>query len=442
MGWKLILEKSLKRFDWKLYFALLFTGLLPTIYTTLRINYLGNLPGDWGVNIASQLVWVNLILEVIYEALILPLFYLIGKTIDDKNKTINKVKSGLSLTFGIYLSCAIIIALFAKQLVSAMAQNPDTIDATTVYIRYEMLAAIFMGPVKFMIVVFILLNYRVHIYVLLLIQMILSIVLDSILLSELEFSMNLGVNGIAYSNIIVYSIMLSYIMYIFCKNYEISINDFKTNYDYGWVSGWVKVGKYSGLDSFIRNFFYLVFIVRMMNVLSEQGTYWVANGFIWGWLLLPFYPLAELLKQDVAGRKIINHKEKTYGYFLVATGIVALWIITIPLWSLFFEEILNVEKPNEIIDLVLILTPFYILYVYNTLADSVFYGKGKTELLALQSIVTNVTVYGTAFILFQQNIFEPTLTGIALLFGTGIFVDSIVTYYLYYKYLKENEYQL
>ena len=442
MGWKLILEKSLKRFDWKLYFALLFTGLLPTIYTTLRINYLGNLPGDWGVNIASQLVWVNLILEVIYEALILPLFYLIGKTIDDKSKTINKVKSGLSLTFGIYLSCAIIIALFAKQLVTAMAQNPDTIDATTVYIRFEMLAAIFMGPVKFMIVVFILLNYRVHIYVLLLIQMILSIVLDSILLSELEFSMNLGVNGIAYSNIIVYSIMLSYIMYIFCKNYEISINDFKTNYDYGWVSGWVKVGKYSGLDSFIRNFFYLVFIVRMMNVLSEQGTYWVANGFIWGWLLLPFYPLAELLKQDVAGRKIINHKEKTYGYFLVATGIVALWIITIPLWSLFFEEILNVEKPNEIIDLVLILTPFYILYVYNTLADSVFYGKGKTELLALQSIITNVTVYGTAFILFQQNIFEPTLTGIALLFGTGIFVDSIVTYYLYYKYLKENEYQL
>jgi len=101
-----------------------------------------------------------------------------------------------------------------------------------------------------------------------------------------------------------------------------------------------------------------------------------------------------------------------------------------------------VEKPNEIIDLVLILTPFYILYVYNTLADSVFYGKGKTELLALQSIITNVTVYGTAFILFQQNIFEPTLTGIALLFGTGIFVDSIVTYYLYFKYLKENEYQL
>ena len=442
MSWKENTRKSLRRFNWKLYFALLLTGLLPTLYTTVRINYLGNLPGDWGVNIASQLVWVNLILEVIYEALILPLFYLIGKTIDDRNKTVNKIKSGLALTCGIYLVCAIIITIFAKQLVTAMAQNPDTIDATTTYIRFEMIAAILIGPVKFMMVVFILLNYRIHIYALLSIQMVLSIVLDSMLLSNLDFSLDLGVNGIAYSNIIVYSTMLTYIMYIFYKNYEVTLREFKSGYDYGWVTDWINVGKYSGLDSFIRNLFYLVFIVRMMNVISEQGTYWVANGFVWGWLLLPFYPLAELLKQDVAGRRVVDHKEKMYGYFGIATAIILLWIVTIPFWSLFFEKVLNVPEPEAILDLVLILLPFYILYVYNTLADSVFYGKGRTELLALQSIITNVAVYGTAFALFQLEIFEPTLTGIALLFGTGIFVDSIVTYYLYFKYLKENGYRL
>ena len=442
MSSKELILNSFKRFDWKLYFALLLTGLLPTLYTTVRINYLGNLPGDWGVNIASQLVWINLILEVIYEALILPLFYLIGKTISNRNETVNKIKSGLALTCGIYLTCAIIIILFAKQLVTAMAQNPDTIDATVSYIRFEMVAAILIGPVKFMMVVFILLNYRRHIYALLSIQMILSIVLDSLLLSELDISMNLGVNGIAYSNIIVYSTMLIYIMYIFCKNYEIKISEFNKGYDYAWVTNWIKVGKYSGLDSFIRNFFYLIFIVRMMNVISEQGTYWVANGFIWGWLLLPFYPLAELLKQDVAGRSIINHKEKTYSYFGMATLIVFIWIITIPLWPLFFKNILNVSEPDDMLELVFILLPFYIFYIYNTLADSVFYGKGKTELLALQSIVTNISVYGTAFVLFQMDFFEPTLTGIALLFGTGIFVGSIVTGYLYHKFLKENNYQI
>ena len=82
----------------------------------------------------------------------------------------------------------------------------------------------------------------------------------------------------------------------------------------------------------------------MMNVISEQGTYWIANGFVWGWLLLPFFPLAELLKQDVASREKINHKEKMYGYFTIATGIVVLWIITIPFWNSFFEEILIFNK--------------------------------------------------------------------------------------------------
>lgn len=28
-------------------------------------------------------------------------------------------------------------------------------------------------------------------------------------------------------------------------------------------------------------------ISRMVNVVGEQGTYWVANNFIWSWLLLP-----------------------------------------------------------------------------------------------------------------------------------------------------------
>ena len=92
------LRTSLDRFNWKLYFALLLTAVLPTIYTTVRINYLGDLPGDWGFNIASQLAWVNLMLEVVQEALILPLFYCIGITITNREETINRVRTCLLYT--------------------------------------------------------------------------------------------------------------------------------------------------------------------------------------------------------------------------------------------------------------------------------------------------------------------------------------------------------
>ena len=60
-----------------------------------------------------------------------------------------------------------------------------------------------------------------------------------------------------------------------------NLSDWKS-LDYSWMKEWWNVGKFSGIDSFVRNLFYMLFIVRMMNVVEEQGTYWVSNGFIWG----------------------------------------------------------------------------------------------------------------------------------------------------------------
>lgn len=60
-----------------MFFALLLLGFLPTIYTTLRIFFIGNMPGEWSYSIAGQLQWVNLIFEIIQESIIFPLFYFI-----------------------------------------------------------------------------------------------------------------------------------------------------------------------------------------------------------------------------------------------------------------------------------------------------------------------------------------------------------------------------
>ena len=435
---KVEMRKSFDRFNWKLYAALLLTAVLPTIYTTVRINYLGDMPGDWGFNIASQLAWVNLMLEVVQEALILPLFYCIGITIANREETINRVRTGMTVTLGLYLVFTVVILLFATQLTEWMAQNPDTISATAEYIRLEMVGTTLFSMVRFLIIVFILLDMKEHIYAILGIQVVTSIVLDSFFLSDLDFSLQLGVNGIAYSNAIASFITLVYAITVFSRKMDMGVSDWKESHDYSWMGSWWDVGKYSGLDSFVRNIFYMIFIIKMMNVVEEQGTYWVANGFIWGWLLLPFYPLADLLKQDTSNPNPIDHKEKTYAYFGIATVMCILWIVTIPFWGTFVSEVLNASDYEKIVGLVLILLPFYILFSYNTLMDSVFYGKGRTELLAIQSIVTNVSVYGTAFVLFKMDVFSPTLTTIALLFGTGIAVDSIVTFSMYRKLLQES----
>jgi hypothetical protein len=46
------LRDSLARIDYRLLGVLTLMGLLPTVYATVRIHFLGNLSIDWGYNIA------------------------------------------------------------------------------------------------------------------------------------------------------------------------------------------------------------------------------------------------------------------------------------------------------------------------------------------------------------------------------------------------------
>lgn len=48
--------KSLKNLNWHLFISLLVMGLCPTIYMTLRVFFLGQLPGVWAFSIAGQLI--------------------------------------------------------------------------------------------------------------------------------------------------------------------------------------------------------------------------------------------------------------------------------------------------------------------------------------------------------------------------------------------------
>jgi|GEM_PF-5449221 len=50
--------KSIKTFNWRLWLVLATTLLIPALYQTIRIFFLGDMPNDWGINIASQLSWL------------------------------------------------------------------------------------------------------------------------------------------------------------------------------------------------------------------------------------------------------------------------------------------------------------------------------------------------------------------------------------------------
>ncbi len=431
---------SLKTVNYRLYFALIFTGFFPTLYTTVRIFYLGDMPGDWGFNIASQMAWVGLVYEIVQEALILPLFFLLGKSLSIKDEFENKVRTGLFVTFGIYFIISLILIIFTKPLVVFMAQNVDLIDATVSYVRIESVAALFSTLTRFIILVLVTMKKPDYMYYLLGVQMFMSVLLDTFLVSGLSFSLNMGVNGIAISNIIVNLTMLTIaIVLLNRENIRVLFN--KTKPSFEWLKEWYQVGKFSGLESFFRNLAFMVMIIRIVNEVSEQGSYWVANNFIWFWLLLPVLALGDLVKKEV-GEDIDNIRTKTFGYFIVVTIIVIAWLISIPVWKPFLQYVMNVSEYEKVYGIVTLQLVFYITFAYNSIMDSTFYGVGKTNYMLYQSLIIDVFYYGIAFILYITKSFTPTLTTISLMFGIGMVLDFIPTTILYRKLLREKQIQI
>ena len=174
------------------------------------------------------------------------------------------------------------------------------------------------------------------------------------------------------------------------------------------------------------------------SVVGEQGTYWVANNFIWGWLLLPVLQLGELIKQEVAADKE-NIRKNSLGYFGITAIISALWFVSIPVWKPFMTHVLGFTDVDKLFSLVLLLVGFYVLYAVQNVFDSTFYGLGKTNYMLFESVVTNTVYYGIAFILYATNVWTPTLTGIALLFGIGNAFDSVVSLVAYAFLLRKEK---
>ena len=427
--------ESVKHINWNLYFALLVMGLCPTIYTTVRTFFLGQMPGEWSYSIAGQLTWVNLLYEIINEAIILPLFYFIGTVTAAKKEFTNRLKTGLLFSLIIYSILAVIIFVYAEPLLYLMATSKDIIRDSASYIRIESIANIFSIMVSFVSVSLIAIGNEKQVYTLTGIRLLLCVISDTFLVSSLPFSAKLGVNGIGISNIIVNACLLAVSFVMLNRSGYKILN--RSTLSFAWIKGFLSVGSISGLESLVRNAAYILMVSRMVNMVGEQGTYWVANNFIWGWLLLPVLQLGELIKKETSNDENAV-KNNTLGYFTVTAIICLLWIVLIPVYNPFLHYVMNYSDFEKLFDLVMVLLGFYVLFAFQNVIDMVFYGRGRTGYMLFESVVTNTLYYGTAFILYLKGVWTPSLMGIALMFGIGNAFDSVVSVVAFIFFLKRH----
>ena len=245
-----------------------------------------------GIDIIGQMEWYDLIDETIKAFLIVPLYAILNKVYIKQFDLLPKVIfKSLIIVVILYALFNVGVLYYGNKLVSYM--NPQENDIVTIsnYLKLETFAFMIGIIPSFFNVVFVVLEKSKNIYICLFVQVVMGIINDFILIPRLQ------VNGVAISNLIT-NLILAIIEYIVVyKQGFISISKF-TKEDNKLFINWAKIGLFSGIQQFIDNIVYALMISRMVNMVSEQGNYWVANNFIWGWLLIPVSAMSEVIKSD------------------------------------------------------------------------------------------------------------------------------------------------
>ena len=243
------------------------------------------------------------------------------------------------------------------------------------------------------------------------------------LIADFALIPNLGVYGIAVSNIIVNTVLaVSSFVVLYIQKY-IEFCWFHKS-DFPILKEWGKVGLFSGVQQFIDNFIYAIMICKMVNMVAEQGNYWIVNNFIWGWLLIPISALSEIVRRDCKAGYL---QLKQFNYYFIVACVVAVWTITVPLWTPFFKYAENLSNAGELFEIAVKLVPFYIAYAICAIIDNIFVGLGKTIYNAVNSLIINLVYYGVFFILYVTRTITFTMDAIILMFGFGMVMHLVVS---------------
>ncbi|MBD5550617.1 MAG: sodium transporter [Lachnospiraceae bacterium] len=324
------INKKTEKFPVNLFCSLMLLAFIPFIYTLVRTNLIVSSPSTDGLNIAGHIEWFDLINETVQAFLIVPLYALLNKCMNDTGKFKERVFQSFLAVNVIYILFSAIIYIYCSYIVSTMVF--DHIREVTGYLRLETIGFVIANAVCFANVLFVVLEKPLYIYAMVVLKTIFTVIGDLFLIPKF------GVNGVAYSNIAVSSVCVVLCMIVILREKWIVIS-FK--FDRLFLKEYLFIGLFSGAQILLDNIIYSAIVCKMVNAVAEQGNYWTANNIIWGLMLIPISALAEIIKKDCKD-ELSTVKMKYYNLVIVVTFLM--WLCFIPLLNPFLKNVMGIEN--------------------------------------------------------------------------------------------------
>lgn len=464
------LWQYVRAWDWRLFlFILLFIGL-PNIYQLYRIYLIGNeLPDPGSLAIVSQWQFVGLVVEIFQEATVLAIFFFLGSQLRSGAAVqLDRAKSVLTFIFLASLVFSAAVFVFRDAFITLIGTSPEIQEQTRSFLGISIFSIPFTLLAAAIVVLFEALNLRLLVLILAVVNLLLRFALDSLFFGGYAFSLAADVQGVAWATLLssvglfvvgLFLLLLdrtvrldemktptSYVglfvmgLTLLLRAKAVRLDELKTLPSFADMRQYLRVGLGSGLDSLIRNVAYFFMIIRIVNAIgpAEIGGYYLTIQILWGFMLVPVLAFADSAKALVANAAadLYQVRRLWLSAMTITAAMMLIWIALLPAFPA-FARFLN-DDPDTLrwaaTAMGILFVP-YVLFSFNTVIDSVFYGIGKTKYLAYQALLTNGTVYLAAFLFYAAGWWQPTFAGVMFLFALGILVDSILTLFFLVKVL-------
>ncbi|WP_421908607.1 MATE family efflux transporter [Methanolacinia petrolearia] len=426
-------ELITKAYPWHFIGFLILAMAIPKLYDLSDVYWIGRISLD-ALAITEQYEFLAITIEIVNETIPFGILALIAQNYHDRNKVVSILKAGLILQIILSLVIVFIVTFFINEFVATVGTPDEIVSLTEGYLLLKSFALPFEAVSYLLLISIKSMQKGKEALILVTISVTINMMLDLILISDTNFSMHLGVEGVAIgyviSKIVLMIVSLIYTLHLM----QI---DWKTILRKNWRENVIplfNIGCWTGLDSLVRNSGYmgLLLVLNMLGT-NEFGGYGLAMWVMWT-LLIPVLALGEgtsIVVGNYFGEKryadLLNAVKTSM--FLVVVIMLAIAVIGILWWnnlSCFFNP--NPEMVKYSVETFWWLIIPYIGFGIGTILRSIFYGTGQTRYIFYIACVVNIGLIIPYILLVKLGIVQADFTSVMIFYMISFLVDPILAY--------------
>ena len=435
-------REILRDYPWEFMGFLILALLIPRIYSLINTIWIGHIDYS-SLAIAEQYEFMGILIEIVNEGVPFGVLALVSQNYKNRSIVVKQLLSGIILQLILSITLSTVILVNIASFVDLIGTPQEIVDRTIMYLSLRAISLPFASLALLLVVGIKSLGRAKLALGIVAINVLLNIILDLFLISNLPFSLDLGLKGAAIgyliSSITYCLTAFSSILFILhIKRKEVKTNEFLDS-----SKQLFKVGGWTGIDSFVRNFFYF-FILQILNFMgpNQFAGFQLFQKIMWT-VLIPVISISEgtairvgnYLKDDNARKKIPNLLATSVFLAFIIVGCFGLiGLFTIDSIGYIFTSNSDVIQYSSLMFFWQILP--YILFAIAMNLRGLFFGTGKTYYILIISLVLNLCVILPFFLMVNSNLLPQTFETVMLMFVFVDIVDIIITYLLLKKVLK------